>query len=109
MTIKQFIESAIEGGWVNNFINPKSPVEMMYLLAEHKYQMFLDPKAWKAVGKVKGWSDRTSRVCVCGMCRIPDEQLERLIWASQMAEHHMHMMVMNLFMGVTLEEYIATL
>lgn len=57
MTIQQFIEKAIEGGWKNSeyewattHIQDTIIIEMATRLA------LLDPHAWQAVGKVEGWS-----------------------------------------------------
>lgn len=52
MTPKQFIEKAIEGGFRNNLeLNDLRKEIMSKSLAE----IFLDPLAWQAVGKVEGW------------------------------------------------------
>lgn len=42
MTIKEFIEKAIEGGWIVR-------ASLTHL------EILFDPLAWKAVGKVAGW------------------------------------------------------
>ena len=51
MTIPEFIQVAIEGGFeydpVLGWGNGNNP--------ECVYEMILNPKAWEAVGKVKGW------------------------------------------------------
>ena len=47
MEIKDFIEKAELGGWDGKKI------------ASDTYFVFLDPKAWEAVGKVEGWEDET--------------------------------------------------
>lgn len=94
MTTKDFIEAAIEGGWEDT--RPEISVpdnENMSIFIQAFYdhaflpKILLDPTAWQAIGKVKRWGNRTSRVCICGMCRIPDEQVDRLIWENQMAQH----------------------
>ena len=53
MTIKQFIEKAIGGGWKphDHFNEPCDIGDLKYA------EILLDPLAWKAVGKVEGWYD----------------------------------------------------
>ena len=56
MTIKEFIDKAIEGGWNGHIwtkwmlASPEEPNREIALDC-----IFLDPKAWKATGKVEGW------------------------------------------------------
>lgn len=51
MTIQQFIEKAVEGGWAD-----KARLDWFLKLPEYaQCQIWLDPKAWQAVGKMKGW------------------------------------------------------
>ena len=63
---KKFIKDAIKGGWIVATINPEThnakamtkdwvfdPYEPMPV-----EQILLDPKAWSAVGKVRGWGDK---------------------------------------------------
>lgn len=56
MTIQQFIEKAIEGGW-----KPDNAERESYS-GTHKYLfvagVMLDPLAWQAVGKVEGWDKK---------------------------------------------------
>lgn len=53
MTIKEFIEKAIEGGW-NKYVG--NMIRQEPRLWEQWYETaLLDPKAWEAVGKVEGW------------------------------------------------------
>lgn len=109
MTIPEFIEAAIEGGWSDkthfyNLIDSDgNPIRSAVAM------LVLDPLAWKAVGKVKGWGETTSRTCICGMCVIPDEQYPRKIWEDRIAQEMMTRMVIALNDDKTLEEYIATL
>lgn len=52
---EQFIKDAIEGGW-NEM--PAKAMEWMFNnggFSEEK--VLLDPQAWQAVGKVRGWRD----------------------------------------------------
>lgn len=103
MKIKEFIEAAIEGGWKNTF--PKIITDdihseqfmTIYLQSRYFPIVALDPEAWKAVGKVKGWDGGYD----CGSCEYPGAQDD--------PKYHMSEMVKALCKGKTLEEYIATL
>ena len=71
--IKQFIEKAIEGGWNIklqglkcsirgyydnerfNIIEKTDDINEGIFLSYSIEEIVLDPKAWKAVGKVEGW------------------------------------------------------
>lgn len=92
MTIKEFIEAAIEGGFDHDLSigwgNGNN--------AECLYDLILDPKAWKAVIKVEMMKDD---VYSAGS----DQEI------SDIAQTKMHNMINTLFIGKTLEEYIATL
>lgn len=76
MTIQQFIEKAIEGGWRESLeidridfepkevhgnadFNGDQIVELYHadmLWTTRTSSILLDPDAWKAVGKVEGWN-----------------------------------------------------
>jgi len=49
MSIKEFIEKAIEGGRYKDYGE----------VPTNGSEILLDPKAWEAVGKVEGWEDET--------------------------------------------------
>jgi hypothetical protein len=57
MTIKQFIEKAIEGGW-----KPKQQAQFIIKWGREEHELraqigdsaFLDPLAWEAVGRAQG-------------------------------------------------------
>ena len=55
MTIKDFIEKAIEGGWKKKYYMPSHPDIFETDCLDYKHEILLDPKAWGAVGKVEGW------------------------------------------------------
>lgn len=63
MTISEFIEKAIEGGWsMDESLLPQSIKDMGGNLTKATLKFgdpykiaVLDPKAWQAVGKVEGW------------------------------------------------------
>lgn len=88
MTIEQFIEKAIQGGW-----KPEHLSRDRTLMRMKAFQAaILDPSAWKAVGKVKESEGRLD----------PS-------YASKWAKEAMHRMIDFLAEGKTLEEYISTL
>jgi len=96
MTPNQFIEKAIEGGWdekrakVTKF-DMRDGYEGIATSMQSTDRMFLDPKAWKAVGKVEAWkSDIDDRLFV--------------EWHSKM-----HGMIDALIEGKTIEDYLKTL
>jgi len=82
MTIKDFINKAIEGGWMPDADTPEIYYEGI------RTNALLDPLAWQAVGKVEGWEDRDTE---------PNWQ------------NKMHQMIDALVEGKTLEEFIETL
>lgn len=125
MTIKQFIEKSVEGGWI-----PQRPYLVLQfekgaklyadtVLAQMLIQeIVLDPLAWQAVGKVEGWA---KCVCSCGNkefklfqrveshcmeCTKCDEVINRKNpeWKFQM-----HRMIDALADGKTIESFIKTL
>lgn len=125
MTIKEFIEKAIEGGWREDemngdFIKVWEPDALNYRV-EFKREdgMFdyfcistrpevtlLDPKAWKAVGKVEGWEDKfyaEAKADNSGAYTANSSQ-----WKSE-ANWHMHQMIDHIIEGGTVESYIETL
>ncbi len=72
MTIKQFIEKAIEGGYYasNRFYKTAGVMpedakaeDIINYFDGHTEPFFLDPTAWRAVGKVEGWGDSKYRAC----------------------------------------------
>jgi len=116
MTIKEFIDKTIEGEWLktkwnlevieykliqNNTFrikttdndNPEAPaIENTYDLEF----MFLDPKAWEAVGKVEGWID-----LMPSRHEFNDDIAE---W-----KHKMYSMIYALIGGLSIKEYIKNL
>lgn len=60
MTIEEFVEKAIEGGWIpKGMENTPETRDPLYVMCNYFHQptFLLDPKAWQAVGKVEEWSD----------------------------------------------------
>ncbi len=113
MTIQQFIETAIEGGWkdirvkINTTPEERNAYlgveEIMQAIVDRRYfpLIALDPEAWKAVDKIlkfeKSWLDPSE----CVVCEYPGYQ--------DAVEAKMYAMIKHLLKGGTLEEYIATL
>ena len=99
MTIKQFIEKAIEGGW-NNGAYPE-PIDVDMVLFEQGNLILLDPLAWEAVGKVSSWEvhecegDGTGEGCGNGCYPTYRDK--------------MHQMIDALIEGGNIESYLKTL
>lgn len=107
MTIKEFIEAAIEGGWENKELPTMTTEDGIYgefITAMYWHKMFptvvLDPEAWKAVGKVKGWKEDIF-YSFDGIHHT-GQNLDEAQW-------YQLSMMNALWEGQTLEEYIATL
>lgn len=74
MTIKEFVEAAVKGGWKNDQdvkIDPKYGLIISWSVKKDHdngnlghgmtlldwTELYLDPEAWLAIGKVMGWSE----------------------------------------------------
>ena len=94
MTTLEFIEAAMEGGWevlsdtADKYIARTMPIE----------KVVLNPKAWEAVGRTKKWTQLQIPLHVPAEYHIDHE------W-----KFHMHMMIIFLIKGRTVEEYIESL
>lgn len=131
MTIKTFIEKAIEGGWLTGYepfnLQPAFNSNSFEPVAGGEWnkktlrplrkqltnaEILLDPEAWKAVGKVEGWD------------RIIDyefEEKEVFLYegqeqkydhrAGQMLQwkYNMHRMIDSLADGQSIEDFLQTL
>lgn len=126
MTIKQFIEKAIAGGWNglewNENVRVEQPVKITsWVWADSKEGesngiplawALLNPLAWQAVGKVEGWG---SFYDTEGMPRNYDTQGWYPItktgsgYDEQMWQAYMHRMIDALAEGKTLEQFLETL
>jgi len=84
MTIKQFIENAVEGGW-------KPTDDFQLTFEESMHRILLDPEAWEAVEKA-GWWEPDNHV------ERPEEWMYKMRW-----------MIDALIEGKSIEEYIETL
>lgn len=132
MTINRFIEKAIEGGWdFTDNVNFSEEDRARFKRTEHLKDpkniagfwgaVFLDPEAWKAVGKVEGWeeacemSPRTGRHCYLytNATRHTHDECCYCGRKSNGTKHtwqdHMHRMIDALAEGKSVEEFIATL
>lgn len=130
MTIKQFIEAAIEGGWRKDknpileiFPDPNLGPILLVRLQEQNYhiqmeifELLLDPKAWEAVGKVKGWTERSLYEKHSILNRdnmnkksVFEEFMNDCAQGNFSAKDRMREMFDQLWKGKSIEEYIVTL
>lgn len=117
MTTQEFIEKAIEGGYLSHLKKHKILEEYnpnkTSLSAINKYdvcvfftleEILLDPKSWEAVGKVE-WSIKD-----CGMgieCFCDDHHDEEL--GIENAHMYFRSLPDHLISGGTIESYLETL
>lgn len=116
MTIKEFIEKAIEGGWQpfsdtkvrKIFEVEENEIETMIIFYDkvnvRRYSLplvILDPKAWKAVGKVEGTDgDMVSKYAV--PTEIEPEMIP--LW-----QYKMLGLIEALIEDKSIEDYLKTL
>lgn len=103
MTIKDFIERAVEGGWSQTSVQN-----------DCTKLLFLDPLAWQAVGKVEGWGRYFCPECKMSgyvmsagrpYCMGCGHDLGPILeW-----HHNMHRMIDALAEGKTIEDFLSTL
>lgn len=121
MTIKQFIEKAIEGGWKQ----PDLSQTDNYDGVPHCRGFLLDPKAWQAVGKVERWGKEPAKGGICKHCKVKThiqpsfdsgcnhvhypEACEVCNKNTADYKKQMHNMVDALAEGKTIEEFLKTL
>lgn len=114
MTIQQFIEKAIQGGWRPAYKGCKIDYchdGIVVDTTEGEYEnvpnerLLLDPLAWQAVGKVEGWED-VERMHAKG--GSPHE--EGYCWCTHFTwKKQMHRMIDALVDGKTVEQFLETL
>ena len=111
MTITQFIERAIEGGWGSGLVpeHLRNATTIQLFMSDQPAQksvMLLDAYAWKAVGKVEGW-------CKYAVCALDGESTcnRERHFAAYPGEYiyKMHRMIDALAEGKTIEQYLETL
>lgn len=138
MTIQQFIEKAIEGGWKD--LHAFRHYNGAWVLVELKElcwregeggegdtqvqqttsfkleEILLDPLTWKAVGKVEGWEKgRTYRQSVParkgpnGATYRACIRMQRTAPRPNQWKKNMHAMIDALAEGKSIEEFLATL
>lgn len=105
MTIKQFIEKAIEGGYLFKIGGRKILPNASHLSAIPFEIIALDPLAWQAVGKVEKWEMEAT---VVRWLRQSSGELEKNVIGYQW-ENKWHDMIDALAEGKSLEDYIKTL
>ena len=105
MTIKQFIEKAIEGKFIINNEKHSSYDSEYDIYTEIPEAILLDPLAWQAVGRAEG-QGKVRRTYRKGgkVVYIFSEPLNNKI-----ALENMHNMIDALAEGKSLEEFIKTL
>jgi hypothetical protein len=106
MEIKQFIQKAIEGGWVPVYEYNCQYCDDVWPSSAplNVDKMFLDPLAWQAVGKVEGWGETWSREIWSQEISAWNETRRDLPeW-----QYHMHRMIDHLAEGGTIESYLET-
>lgn len=116
--IKTFIEDAIKGGWYELSVTQKAHrdgiwCDMMEDIVFHIHKILLDPKAWEAVGNVRGWNDEEECRSGCGCEPGSFEQCHEgtCVWD---AIEPIWKAIMNDLMpalqdGSSIEEYLKTL
>ena len=96
---QRFIEDAIKGGWKRTEHHLE---EKTYGADYNLSAVLLDPKAWEAAGKTRGWDDCTNMEHInkdfsCDECYEPEWQ------------HHMTYLMPALQSGQSIEEYLTSL
>ena len=104
MTIQEFIQSAVEGGWENPlpYVVPNEPSEKEYghIMTELMWHRFfpivaMDCNAWIAVGMSRGWNK---------VDNVADWKDGIPTWANKM-----RCLTDALIEGKTIEDYLKTL
>lgn len=126
MSIEEYIQKAIEGGWGKDYLvggdyvvrlmTPTSDVTISGAMNQYSgnyHSIFLDPKSWEAVGKIEGWNQ--GELGVCSMCgaRTPEECVlsPECVTSDIIDEsrYKMHGMVDHLCNGGTIESFLERL
>lgn len=98
MEIKEFIEKAIAGRYNESIEDIEKEIDLNVWTQDEISAIFLDPKAWQAVGKIEGWDEESF------YRTAPDIE----VYGSE-AKFKMHGMIDALCDGKSIEDYIKTL
>lgn len=93
---ERFIRDAIEGGYIIDYGSPE--------YRDCNASTLLDPAAWKAVGKVREWSDAMPSGRKCDDPSRVQEQFLQPGWLWRM-----HRLIDALAADEPIEEYLATI
>ena len=134
-TTQRFIEDAIEGGYKyhNNELIWDEQMQMFYVTdgnggfeVSNCHEILLDPKAWEAVGKARGWNngkcDCLQNNCQDGHYPLGENQEGEIDWGScpkcVVGQEHicdiywkdkMNRLTPSLIDGETIEEYLISI
>ena len=104
---KQFIEDAIEGGYADKSLlkGQKAEADKNGFYCNNGYitkeYLLLDPKAWQAVGKTRGWSHKYS---VDTYIKYGNEGVSTERWL-----YEQHRFIDHLADGLSIEEALGKL
>lgn len=118
---EQFIRDAIEGGWAGDVwmlshrktegveVVPNDGYSLVFYdeLQTYVQAILLDPAAWRAVGKVRGWAFTERRQC--GGYNTSRETKRGLEVQEQCSHCQMHRLIDALAEEKSVEEYLATI
>lgn len=107
--IKQFMRDAVDGGWEPKFSRGMGVIEADLGTRTLNVikgpptlswsDMFLDPEAWKAVGKVRGWNAKSPDGVLWYKHKMPMKPYLVL----------MHRMIDALAEGKTIDQYLESI
>lgn len=119
MTVQEFVEKAIEGGWAERHFRiiwkkPKVEIRLdgkvtldegnsMGFTTTH--QILLDPEAWRAVGKVEGWEKKNP----ARGWEYEEMSNGAIVGLLDAWECNMHSFMQALIEGKTAQQYLSTL
>ena len=137
MTIQEFIEKAIEGGYRREGVVGLNALDLSEILLPRGAEpILLDVEAWKAVGKVEGWEEKELEIGdevyfgmppMFGRITSTDKETARVrtyelsvdgvglqklpkeVLHQAVWKQNMHRMIDSLAEGRTIEEYLDTL
>lgn len=113
---QQFIEDAIKGGWIED--NDVTRQHLLTTFTQQPHRPLLDPIAWQAVGKVRGWfsshdivptHDDESELCWCKPAIHNVDGNEMIVHQDRTTQGAMHRFIDHLFSGKTIEEALQAI